>query len=307
MAPTKDQIQAVARVLAAGGYILSDNDGTLAPFTASPDETIIPQPTVQAIDDFRAAAGQGRFILTTGRPLNGMLGVLARSGAHAESFSILADDGATWMQGGTVESNIESDERAFIEHTQSEVAALAQRLASEQPALQGKIILEFKSNGLMVNTNAVFSSLGEETDSAVQKAFHDAVGRLCADAPIHNGHPAYALHQPPGHGIELRSVKTTKRQGVERLLDRGVIPADKPLILFVDDLKPGGNDVALATLVRERGGIVVQVKNQNSGATAIAPDVVIDDPALVGDFMQKVLKEYRGLSLRPGEAPQPII
>lgn len=300
MAPTKDQILTVARALAAGGYILSDNDGTLAPFTMSPDETVIPNATVQAIDDFRAVAGQGRFILTTGRPLNGMLGVLARSDAHAESFSILADDGATWMHGGAVESNIEDDERVFIEHTQNEVAALAQKLAAERPDLKGKIILEFKSNGLMVNTNAVYASLGEETDSAVQKAFHDAVGRLCADAPVHNGSPAYAVHQPPGHGIELRSLKTTKRQGVERLLDRGVVPADKPLVLFVDDLKPGGNDVALAALVRERGGIVVQVKNQKSGATAVTPDVVIDDPTQVGDFLQDVLKEYRALSLRPG-------
>jgi hypothetical protein len=102
----------------------------------------------------------------------------------------------------------------------------------------------------------------------------------------------------------MRSVKTTKRQGVERLLDRGVIPADKSLILFVDDLKPGGNDVALAALVRERGGIVVQVKNQNSGATAVTPDIVIDEPALVGNFLQDVLKEYRALSPRPG-GPMP--
>jgi hydroxymethylpyrimidine pyrophosphatase-like HAD family hydrolase len=305
------QARLVAQALAAGGYVLSDNDGTLAPFTQSPDQTVIPRRTMEAIARFQGVFGQKKFTVVTGRDLASIHGVLERSGkGAAASLPILSDDGAIYAFGKERHDTSTAEERGFIAAAQREVRAFTAAQAEKEPGVYGLPVFEYKNNGITLNTNAVHAALGAQAESRVREAYRALFTKLCETSP----EGSYALHAAAGYGLEIRSTRVTKRQGLEHLIKEGVLPAGKPPVLLVDDLKTGGNDVAAAQLVKQLGGIVVQVRREDpvrafaDAERAVAPDVVLASPAEVAGFLRAVLREYAQLqpgNSKPQKRPKP--
>ena len=90
----------MARLLLDGGVILSDNDGTMAPFTPSPHDTIIPADTIRAIPDYPKPGIVFRDITT-------LLG-------NARAFRRTVDELVQPWAGGKIDKVAGIEARGFI-------------------------------------------------------------------------------------------------------------------------------------------------------------------------------------------------
>jgi hydroxymethylpyrimidine pyrophosphatase-like HAD family hydrolase len=292
MSVPSEKVEAVAKALLEGAIVLSDNDGTLAPFTQSPTQTIIPAETMDAIREFQSIFGINRFIPISGRPEKGLREVFERSSDQLFEAPTISDDGAVFTNGTAREEILLPLEKDFIEYSRQAILQFIEELPSEQ---RNRVDLELKANGVSINTNKVHAELGADTADFLKGSIADLFASICEDSPVHNNKPCFAIHYPPGHGLEIRSIRTTKRMGLEYLIEKNVIPSNARLIFMGDDLKHGGNDSELAEFVQKRGGFVIQIKHADplrafpDENRAIVPDIVLHEPASISAFLNKVL------------------
>ncbi len=265
----------LAEFINAGAYILSDNDGTLAPFTKTPDETVIPQETLRSIARFQACTSDDKFQIVSGRDKDAMQQLVNRSSPTAPDMPLVTDDGArfTWKDKELV--ILSDDEVAFFDAAKTKVNAFIDAAIGKDPTIKDQIAIETRVAGMNINLNLMHDARGENATAQFDAQLKDLFEGICKDAN-------FAVHRPPGHGIEMRSTLTTKKQGILALIDRGIIPEDAPLVFLCDDIKVDGNDVALAQHVTDKGGMVVQIKHTGNfrdypnESLALTPDVVLE-------------------------------
>lgn len=310
MTASAQQIQSVAKLLLSGGVILSDNDGTMAPFTASPDDTIIPADTIGAIRDIQNHFGNNSFIPVSGRPEQGLRGVFGRSSDQPFSPPFISDDGALFVNGPVREETLSAPEKDFMKNAHALVQTFIDNLPDDQ---KSRVAVEMKMNGININTNKIHAELDVATADTLDNGIHALFTAACVGTPLNDDKPCFAIHHPSGHGLEIRSQRTTKMHGVLHLIERGIIAQDAPLVFFGDDIKRGGNDVEVSQFVQNRGGIVVQVKHLDALRAyadenrALTPDIVLIEPPSMAKFLTQVMdavKETRGQTASPN-APAP--
>lgn len=291
-----EKIEAAAAILVAGGAIISDGDGTIFDFTASPDETTIAPATLEAIRELQSMFRPNVFIPSSGRPERALRAVFERSSVVPLPIPMVSDNGAVYTDNNSRTETLSAIEREFMDTAKARINEFMESLPAEQ---RKRIAVEMSVAGINLNTNILHAELDEHTADNIDTAINKIMTDICEGMPTMDDKPCFTIHHPPGHGLAIRSLRITKKMGLEDLIEKGIIPKDVPLIFLGDEMKRGGNDVEIARFVQERSGMAIQVKHLDplrafpDENRAITPDAVLIEPVSVAPFLKQVMERAK--------------